>query len=154
MYCGCEWNLVDLQLAGNRARLLAAFVGSNPTIRTIFNYTQKEARMKKALVVLLMLVGSAHASERFSTNSNFVTTSTINWVAVDNVFEACDIESKKRGNGGFARLGKGLKMDGCAFWTDPTPNKTNTCTIITAKNTDHDTVGHEFRHCYQGNFHK
>jgi hypothetical protein len=110
--------------------------------------------MKKALLVLLMFAGTVHASERFSTNSNFVTTSTIKWIQVDIVFEACDAESKNRGNGGFARLGKGLKMDGCAFWSDPTPNKTNVCTVITAKNTDHDTVGHEFRHCFQGNFHK
>ena len=146
--------MVDLQLAGNRARLLAAFVGSNPTIHTIFNHTQKEARMKKALVVLLMLVGSAHASEKFSTDSNFVTTSTIKWVAVDNVFEACDIESKKRGNGGFSRLRIGQKMEGCSFWSNMTPNNTNMCTIITARNTDHDTVGHEIRHCFQGNFHK
>jgi hypothetical protein len=110
--------------------------------------------MTKALVVLLMLVGSAHASEQFSTNSNVVTTSTIKWVSVDNVFEACDIESRKRGNGGFARLGKGLKMDGCAFWGEVTANKTNVCTVITSKNTDHDTLGHEVRHCFQGNYHK
>ena len=110
--------------------------------------------MKKALVVLLMLVGSAHASEKFSTDSNFVTTSTIKWVAVDNVFEACDLESKNRGNGGFARLGRGQKMEGCSFWSNMTPNNTNMCTIITARNTDHDTVGHEIRHCFQGNFHK
>ena len=146
--------MVDLQLAGNRARLLAAFVGSNPTIRTIFNYTQKEASMKKALVILLMFVGTVHAGEQFSTNENVVTTSTIRWIQVDNVFEACDIESKNRGNGGFARLGKGQKMDGCSFWTNPTSNKTNMCTVITAKTTDHDTVGHEVRHCFQGNFHK
>ena len=110
--------------------------------------------MKKALVVLLMFAGTVHASERFSTNSNFVTTSTINWIKVDNVFEACDTESKNRGNGGFARLGSGQKMDGCAFWSNPTPNKTNMCTVITAKTTDHDTLGHEVRHCFQGNFHK
>jgi len=146
--------MVDLQLAGNRARLLAAFVGSNPTIRTIFNHTQKEARMKKALAIFLMFVGSAHAGEKFSTDSNFVTTSTIRWIQVDNVFETCDIESKKRGNGGFAKLGQGQKMDGCSFWSDATPGKTNMCTVITAKNTDHDTVGHEVRHCFQGSFHK
>ena len=109
--------------------------------------------MKKALVVLLMFVGSAYASEKFSTSSNFVTTSTIKWIQVDNVFEACDAESMNRGNGGFSRLRIGQKMTGCAFWTDPTTNKTNMCTIITAKNTDHDTVGHEVRHCFQGKFH-
>jgi hypothetical protein len=110
--------------------------------------------MKKALIVLLMFAGTVHASERFSTDDNFVTTSTIKWVQVTNVFEACDAESKNRGNGGFARLGAGLKMDGCSFWSNPAPNKTNICTVITGKITDHDTVGHEVRHCFQGNFHK
>ena len=112
--------------------------------------------MKKALIVLLMLVGSAHASERFSTDANFVTTSTIKWVQVSNVFEACDAESKNRGNGGFARLGAGQKMDGCSFWSRPNASDANSniCTIITARKTDHETVGHEVRHCFQGNFHK
>jgi len=110
--------------------------------------------MKKALVVLLMFLGTAHATERFSTEDNIVTTSTIRWIQVNNVFEACDTESKNRGNGGFARLGSGQKMDGCSFWSNLTSNKTNMCTIITAKITDHDTLGHETRHCFQGNFHK
>ena len=112
--------------------------------------------MKKALIVLLMFVGTVHANERFSTSSNFVTTSTIKWVQVDNVFEACDTESKNRGNGGFARLGSGQKMDGCSFWSRPTASNPNTniCTIITGKTTDHETVGHEVRHCFQGSFHQ
>ena len=112
--------------------------------------------MKKALAVLLMFAGTVHATERFSTDANFVTTSTIKWIQVSNVFEACDAESKNRGNGGFARLGTGQKMDGCSFWSRPdasNPNA-NTCTVITARTTDHETVGHETRHCFQGNFHK
>ena len=111
--------------------------------------------MEKALIGFLMFTGIAHASEKFSTDSNFVTTSTIRWVQVDNVFDACDRESKRRGNGGFPKLDKGKKMDGCSFWSRPdasNPN-TNTCTLITAKNTDHETVGHEVRHCFQGRFH-
>jgi hypothetical protein len=110
--------------------------------------------MKKALAVFLMFVGTVQAGEQFSTSSNVVTTSTIKWIQVDNVFEACDTESKNRGNGGFARLGSGQKMDGCSFWSNPAPNKSNMCTVITAKTTDHDTLGHEVRHCFQGNFHK
>ena len=110
--------------------------------------------MKTVLVVFLMFVGSTFAGEKFSTDSNFVTTSSIEWIQVDNVFDACDVESKKRGNGGFVKPGKGKKMDGCSFWSAPTPNKTNVCTVITAKNTDYDTVGHEVRHCFRGSFHE
>ena len=110
--------------------------------------------MKKALFIFLIFAGTVHATEKFSTNSNFVTSSKIIWIHVGNVFDACDSESKKRGNGGFPLLDEGKKMDACSFWSDPTASKTNVCTIITAKNTDHDTVGHEVRHCFQGVFHK
>lgn len=110
--------------------------------------------MKKALVVLLMFTSTVYADEKFSTNANIVTTSVINWISVDNVFETCDAESKKRGNGGFSPLIKGTKMDGCSFWAKSNTPNTNTCTIITGKNTDQDTLGHEARHCFQGRFHQ
>jgi hypothetical protein len=110
--------------------------------------------MKKALLIFLIFAGTVYANEKFSTKSNFVRSSEIVWIHVDNVFDACDSESKKRGNGGFPAVDIGNKMDACAFWSDPSANRTNVCTIITGKNTDQDTVGHEVRHCFQGNFHK
>ena len=110
--------------------------------------------MNKTLFVFLIFASTVHANEKFSADSNLVTSSTISWILADNVFEACDSESKIRGNGGFPKLDKGTKMDGCSFWSNPSVNKTNVCTIITAKNTDQDTVGHEVRHCFQGNFHR
>ena len=111
--------------------------------------------MKKALFIFLIFACTVHANEKFSTESNFVRSSEIIWiqVEVDNVFDACDRESKKRGNGGFPKLDIGKKMDACSFW-DPAVNRTNVCTIITGNFTDQDTVGHEVRHCFQGNFHK
>ncbi len=110
--------------------------------------------MKKALFIFLIFAGTVHANEKFSTESNFVRSSEIIWIQVENVFDACDSESKKRGQGGFPKLDKGKKMDGCSFWSNPSAKKTNVCTIITGENTDHDTVGHEVRHCFQGRFHK
>jgi hypothetical protein len=109
--------------------------------------------MKRSLFIFLIVAGTVHANEKFSTKSNFVRSSEITWIQVDDVFDSCDRESKKRGNVGFPALDKGKKMDACSFW-DPAVNRTNVCTIITGKNTDQDTVGHEVRHCFQGNFHK
>lgn len=38
---------------------------------------------------------------------------------------------------------------GCAEY-----KKDRTCTIYTQENTNHQILGHEVRHCFQGNFHK
>ena len=55
---------------------------------------------------------------------------------------ACAAESKKRG---FRPMTD--KMQACSFWNG------NECTIITPKYTTMHTVGHEFRHCFQGKWH-
>ena len=39
------------------------------------------------------------------------------------------------------------KVYGCQYWLG------GTC-IIVAPQTDHDTIGHELRHCFEGRFHK
>jgi hypothetical protein len=104
--------------------------------------------MKKALLIVLSLAtASAFADVNFSTKKNFTTQSTITWEPVDNVQARCDRESKARGLGGF-----GYGVEACSFW-DYKSNGDNICTIITGKNTSHDTIGHELRHCFQGPWH-
>jgi len=68
---------------------------------------------------------------------------TVEVVAVDNVQKYCELESIKRGNGGF----RGVPMQACSFWTH------STCYIVVPKMTNNDMLGHELRHCFQGNFH-
>jgi len=106
--------------------------------------------MKKALV-LLLFVSNAWAVEtpydKFSNENNVTNSTTITWRTVDNVKAACDAENARRGFGPFQTGNK--NMDACSFW-----DKKDTCIIITAKNTDYWTVGHEMRHCFQGKFHK
>jgi hypothetical protein len=68
---------------------------------------------------------------------------TVEVVAVDNVQKYCEQESIKRGNGGF----KGAPLQACSFWTH------STCYIVVPKLTNNDMLGHELRHCFQGNFH-
>jgi hypothetical protein len=71
----------------------------------------------------------------------------ISFIQSDNVWATCDAESKKRGLGGFLEA-----VEACSFWS---ANKSgNECTIITARKINYHTLGHEVRHCLQGNFHK
>lgn len=81
-------------------------------------------------------------NEMFSTNNNYTDNSAIRWVAVDNVQQVCDLESKKRGYGGIS-----WSVKACSFYN------ANKCDIYTAKRLNMHTLGHEIRHCFQGNFH-
>lgn len=77
-------------------------------------------------------------------NSNEIT---VNIIASDNVQKTCDAESVKRGYGGFK-----YSVEACSFWSGK--SRGNTCTIVLPRNTNFHTIGHEFRHCLQGDFHK
>lgn len=70
--------------------------------------------------------------------------STIKWQRVDNVVEACEKESHRRGFNGFG----GVKMTACSFYIQ------DQCTIITSNTPTMHTLGHEVRHCFQGKWHK
>ena len=104
--------------------------------------------MKKILALLLIAnIGLAHAdwddpTKLFDTKKNKTKTMSITWIAVDNVTKSCDAENKKRGFQTF-----GIEVQACSFWEG------NTCTIITNKKTSMHSLGHELRHCYQGNWH-
>ena len=134
-----------------RASPLGAFVGSNPTVYTIFNQAQKEASMKKAIVLLSLLAFNvAYASPLVSNDPTKMydlrkgtnRTMTIEWRTVKEPLKVCNAESKRLGNNGFA-----YTVQACAFWTQ------THCTIITGETDNHDSIGHEFRHCFQGHWH-
>ncbi len=78
----------------------------------------------------------------FDTSSNYTTESRINWTPVDNLQETCERESRKRGFGGF-----NYSIKACTFFNG------NKCDIFTSKNLNMHTLGHEVRHCFQGNYH-
>lgn len=81
-------------------------------------------------------------SSNFDTSANYTSSSTITWIPVDNVQKSCEAESRRRGYKGF-----GYSMFACSFFDG------NQCTIITGKKTNMHTLGHEVRHCFQGNWH-
>lgn len=91
------------------------------------------------LPITLALTGCI-ASGPFIANSKTTTTS-VTWVQVDDINSHC----KKLIN---------RKFDitiyfGCATWT----HNFKKCTIYTGKTTDETILGHELRHCFEGNFH-
>ena len=84
----------------------------------------------------------------FTSAGNMTNKTTISWMPVDNVKRTCEAESRRRGNGGF----KGANMEACSFWDKTSAG--DTCVIITSKKVNYWTVGHEFRHCFQGSYHR
>ena len=129
--------------------LSGGFVGSNPTVYTIVNYT--EAHMKKAILALGILISvNAFAyyedpHEQFDMTRNQSNQIKISFIQTRNVQGVCSAESVKRGKGAF-----GYSIEACSFWN----GSFTECTIVTALRANFHTLGHELRHCLQGNFHK
>jgi hypothetical protein len=82
----------------------------------------------------------------FSTKKNFTNMSNITWEQADSVQKRCNQESKNRGLGGFS-----YSVEACSFWGKRLGF--DVCHIITEKKTSMATLGHEIRHCFQGDFH-
>jgi len=112
--------------------------------------------MKKALVIALMVLNAnAHAqsymqsaawdkaSELFDATQTITDQTVVVWKRVDNVQAGCNSESERLG---VAKIP--YQVQACSFWTK------NTCTIITGKKTSQHSLGHELRHCFQGDWHK
>ena len=74
------------------------------------------------------------------------TTVSIHTVPRDNVNAVCNKVSSELGKGRFKTA-----VEGCAFWE--VHNGQSYCHIIVGSRTNNDILGHEFRHCVQGQFH-
>lgn len=82
----------------------------------------------------------------FSAKKLMTEISTIEWRRVKAVNKTCQAESRARGLKGF-----GYTVEACAFWTQTLFGYR--CIIYTSYWTSMDTLGHEIRHCFQGDFH-
>jgi len=108
--------------------------------------------MNKAIAIALMLVTTnVFAYEdnpytKFDTTHNFTNQSNITWRAVDNVQAECNKASTK-----YAGKNFGYAVLACSFWIKE--NGQDACVIITGKQTSMHSIGHEMRHCFQGNWH-
>ena len=100
-----------------------------------------------AFITIITFATFANAENWRDPESRFNATkkrdkSNITWKLTDNVQKTCEDESRRRGLGGF-----GYSVDACSFWD------ADSCIIITAQNTTLHEIGHEMRHCFQGNYH-
>ena len=105
-----------------------------------------------ALVLLLGIsVGTASSAQDwknpeapFDARKLMNEKNTITWRRVDasDVQKTCEAESRKRGLGGF-----GYRVYACSFWYG------DRCDIFTRKTPTLHDLGHEMRHCFQGNYH-
>jgi len=104
--------------------------------------------MKTKLFISIMFIATNATAfnddpnKPFDTSSNYTTQSTITWRTVDDVQKSCEAESRRRGFKGF-----GYVLQACSFFDG------NQCTIITGKQATMHSLGHEVRHCFQGNWH-
>ena len=80
--------------------------------------------------------------ETFDVKKN-VHTVQVSWYAVGNVKQVCDDLFKAHG------IKTIFMVQGCAVWKEDFSQ----CTIITSTNTSTHILGHELRHCFEGNFH-
>ncbi len=101
--------------------------------------------------VIVVFAGSCNSGfatsedphQNFLTSKNHTNKSVITWTTVKDVQAECDRQSHRRGYGGF-----NYPVEACSFWGK------DSCEIVTSKVVNFHTVGHEIRHCFQGNFHK
>ena len=105
--------------------------------------------MKIFMFLILTLIPSICYSEleksptqMYKMNNLITTRSKVTLVVVDDIKKGCDAESNKRGLGGFK-----IDLEACSFFND------TECTIVVGKKTNNDILGHEIRHCFQGEFH-
>lgn len=79
----------------------------------------------------------------FNASQNDRSTVVITWKYTKNVMSTCNKESKLRGG---TQVFNPTTI-ACSFWDG------NECTIITNKKTTTHSLGHEVRHCFQGEWH-
>ena len=111
--------------------------------------------MKQAFLTLVLLTSVANAqvdpnwqdfSRRYPSSDHKVNKVTLEHKIVKDVQSACNAERAKLGKSPFDH-----SVDACTFWRHKITG--NTCVIITGPTTSQAELGHELRHCLQGNFH-
>jgi len=108
--------------------------------------------MRLLAFVLLFVVTTAQAQwtfdnspyRKFNAAKNTAETVTITWryVEAKHIQAACEAESRRIGNNGYA-----YAVEACTFML---PDR---CTIITSRVVDMRLMGHEMLHCFQGDWH-
>ena len=111
--------------------------------------------MEKLFIVLGLVTSIANAevdpswqdySAQYPASNHKISKVTVEHKIVKDVNLACNAERKQVGKEPFK-----FSVDACSVWHYKITG--NTCVIITGPMTSQGQLGHEFRHCLQGNFH-
>lgn len=107
--------------------------------------------MKKLLIAAIVTTFATNVVaespyDKFGSEKNITKKTTVEWYAVSNLQEVCESEGKQYNGHNY-----GYKVDGCSHWHRSVFG--DSCVIYTHLKTDFWTLGHELRHCFQGNFH-
>lgn len=100
-----------------------------------------------AVVLMLLFMSNTHAflddpRRPFDATQNLHQEMRIKWIVTANLQDTCEQESRRRGFNGFNH-----PVTGCSFW------RGKDCVIVTNQMPTMHTLGHEIRHCFQGNWH-
>lgn len=102
-------------------------------------------RIMLALIILALITGCQTLGEAFKVD-NRVSSTVVHWMTTDDVEGTCNrsmaiVDQQHR----YLHF-----VQGCAiFMIDH-----SSCVIITGKNTTESILGHELRHCFEGQFHR
>lgn len=101
-------------------------------------------------IMFFLFCGTANANwddpgRMFDMTKNKTNQTTVVVIATDNVQATCERESRSRGFNGF-----GYGVNACSFFNTDRQQ----CTIIVGKSASMHSLGHEFLHCIQGNWHQ
>jgi hypothetical protein len=108
--------------------------------------------MKHTFTILALLATTSafayndNPMEPFDATYKQTNQSLVTWRTVDNVLEECNKENRRLGINTF-----GYAVLACSFWDNK--NGQDVCTIITGKQPNMHSLGHEMRHCFQGKWH-
>jgi hypothetical protein len=107
--------------------------------------------MKKLLLIGLLCSTSAMADsdgmspfQKFDARTLKTDSIQINWMRVDDVPATCKQMDARYGT----QMQRGTPI-ACSFWS----NDFKWCTIVTSKTPNMESLAHETRHCFQGDWH-
>ena len=86
-------------------------------------------------------------NKMFDATHNMTNKVSVEWIQVKDIQKTCDELSQEKVNKKF-----GYAVEACSTW-DEESDGSYSCKIYTEKKTNIATLGHEMKHCFQGNWH-
>ena len=97
-------------------------------------------------ILFILLFPSISFGKEFDARVSEASTAIISWEVVGDVDRVCRKLARD--------TGRDIRdhIEGCSVWRDVFGIRK--CVIVIGERVSHDTLGHEVRHCFQGDWHK